>query len=139
MTIESPGHYLVDIPTIPDQRGKLAVLERGGAVFFDVQRVYYLFDVPSGTSRGGHAHRALDQLLIAISGSFTVDVEAADGKASYVLNKPSQALRIGSMVWREMHDFSSNAVCLVLASTVYMESDYIRSHDEFIRLIRSKS
>ena len=139
MTIESASHYLVDIPTIPDQRGKLAVLERGGPVFFDVQRVYYLFDVPSGTSRGGHAHRALDQLLIAISGSFTVDVEGAEGKASYVLNKPSQALRIGSMVWREMHDFSSNAVCLVLASTVYLESDYIRSHDEFIRLVRSES
>ncbi|MBO9136824.1 WxcM-like domain-containing protein [Rhizobium sp. B230/85] len=132
------SHYLIDIPTIPDQRGKLAVLEYQGAVLFDIKRVYYLFDVPAGTSRGGHAHRELDQLLIAISGSFTVDVEGTDGKSSYVLNRPNQALYIGSMVWREMRDFSSNAVCLVLASSVYTESDYIRSYGEFARLLGSK-
>ena len=137
MAPEMSSHYLLDLPTIPDERGKLAVLEQDGAVFFDIKRVYYLYDVPAGTSRGGHAHLALDQLLISISGSFTVDVEDGDGKVSYLLNRPSQALYIGSMVWREMRDFSSNAVCLVLASTVYSESDYIRNHDEFIRLIRS--
>lgn len=137
MAPEMSSHYLVDIPTIPDERGKLAVLEQDGAVFFDVRRVYYLYDVPAGTSRGGHAHRALDQMLISISGSFTVDVEGADGKLSYLLNRPNQALYIGSMVWREMRDFSSNAVCLVLASTVYLETDYIRNYDEFIRLIQS--
>jgi len=139
MAYQPRSHYLVDIPTIPDERGKLAVLEHNGAVLFDIKRVYYLFDVPAGTSRGGHAHRNLDQLLIAISGSFTVDVEGLDDKSSYVLNRPNQALYIGSMVWREMRDFSSNAVCLVLASTVYMEADYIRNYDEFARLNRSIS
>lgn len=139
MAAEMPNHYLLDIPTIPDERGKLAVLEQDGAVFFDIKRVYYLYDVPTGTSRGGHAHLALDQMLISISGSFTVDVEDANGKASYILIKPNQALYIGSMVWREMRDFSSNAVCLVLASSVYTESDYIRHYDDFVGLIGGKS
>lgn len=133
------GHYRLDIPTLPDERGKLAVVEQGGAAVFDIKRVYYLYDVPAGTSRGGHAHRALMQFLIPISGSFTVDVEDTNGKASYLLNKPNQALYIGSMVWREMRDFSSNAVCLVLASTVYIESDYIRNYEEFARIIRSQT
>jgi hypothetical protein len=124
---------MLEIPTITDARGNLSVIQSDILESFDIRRAYYIFDIPSGTSRGGHAHKALDQLLIAVSGSFVVDVEGAAGKASYLLNRPNQGLYIGSLVWREMRDFSSNSVCFVLASKEYDETDYIRSYEEFKR------
>ncbi|MFT0891830.1 sugar 3,4-ketoisomerase [Pseudochelatococcus sp. G4_1912] len=136
---EQRDHFMLSLPTIPDERGKLAVVEGGRFLPFEIQRVYYLFDVPAGAERGGHAHLDLQQLLIAISGSFTVDVESAEGKATYTLNRPNEALYIGSLVWREMRNFSSNAVCLVLASHLYTESDYIRSYDVFKQKLNGES
>lgn len=131
--IEQRHHFLVSLPTVPDERGKLAVVETERFLPFDIKRVYYLFDVPAGAERGGHAHLDLHQLLIAVSGSFTVDVESAEGKASYTLNRPNEALYVGARVWREMRGFSSNAVCVVLASELYDEKDYIRSYEVFSR------
>ena len=120
----------VDIPVVKDPRGNIAVVENI-SVPFKIKRVYYLFDVPSGGTRGGHAHKKLLQLIIPISGSF--DVVLKDGKNIKVinLNNPSKGLLVPTMVWRELKNFSSSAVCLVLASEEFDEEDYIRKWDEF--------
>lgn len=129
-----PGrHEIVPLHVIPDARGKLCVVERGTGLPFAVRRVYYLFDIPTGSSRGGHAHLALEQIIIPMSGSFRVDVSTSAGEASYLLDQPSRGLYIGPYVWRELRDFSSNAVCLVLASQEYDEDDYIRDRLVFER------
>lgn len=116
-----------------DRKGNLSVVENGLTVPFDVKRTYYLYDVPGGESRGGHAHRDLSQLIIAASGSFTVTLDDGEVKRTFLLNRPYQGLYIVPGIWRTLDDFSSGAVCLVLASDVYTEADYIRSYDEFIR------
>ena len=120
----------VDIPVVKDPRGNIAVVENI-SVPFKIKRVYYLFDVPSGGTRGGHAHKKLLQLIVPISGSF--DVVLKDGKNIKVinLNIPSKGLLVPSRVWRELKNFSSTAVCLVLASEEFDEEDYIRKWDEF--------
>lgn len=121
---------IIEIPKIKDPRGNLAVIEKD-VIPFKIQRIYYLFDVPSGAYRGGHAHKALNQFLIALSGSF--DVVLKDGKKSkkLTLNNPSQGLLITPGIWRELENFSSGAVCLVVASDVYKEDDYIRDYNVF--------
>jgi dTDP-4-dehydrorhamnose 3,5-epimerase-like enzyme len=121
---------LIEIPKIADRRGNLSVIE-GDLIPFEVNRVYYLFDIPSGSKRGGHAHKNLQQFLIALSGSF--DVVLKDGKNSQTitLNKPNQGILIPTGIWRELQNFSSGAVCLVLASEVFSEADYIREFKEF--------
>jgi dTDP-4-dehydrorhamnose 3,5-epimerase-like enzyme len=124
-------HFLMDFRVIPDVRGKLCVIERSTGLPFDINRVYYLFDVPTGSERGGHAHLALQQLLIPISGSFSVNVASQSGSHTYRMFEPNTALYIGPGVWRELLEFSSNAVCLVLASLAYDEADYIRSREDF--------
>jgi hypothetical protein len=129
--VETKEHFLMDFPVVSDVRGKLCVLERSTGVPFNIERVYYLYDVSTGSERGGHAHLQLRQLLIPLSGSFSVRVVSRSGSAEYRLSDPSRALYIGSYVWRELIDFSSGAVCLVLASRAYDESDYIRSRDVF--------
>lgn len=116
-----------------DRKGNLSVVENGLTVPFDVKRTYYLYDVPGGESRGGHAHRDLSQLIIAASGSFTVTLDDGEVKRTFLLNRPYQGLYIVPGIWRTLDDFSSGAVCLVLASDVYTEADYIRSYDEFIK------
>lgn len=123
---------LISLPVISDPRGNLAVIESGDHVPFGIARVYYLYDVPSGSVRAGHAHLALHQLLIAVSGSF--DVRLHDGVSEEVvtLNRPHVGLHVGPMQWREIDNFSSGSVCLVLASTVYDEADYIRDFDTFL-------
>jgi hypothetical protein len=122
---------IIDIPKIENSLGNIAVIEND-AIPFEIKRVYYLYDIPSSAVRGGHSHKNLTQVLIAISGSF--DVILHDGKERQVvtLNKPDKGLLIHSNTWRELENFSSGSVCLVLASDVFEEEDYIRDFDEFI-------
>ncbi len=123
---------IIDLPKITDSRGNLSFIEGNGHIPFDIKRVYYLYDVPGGAERGGHAHLALQQLIIAISGSFDVILKDGFEKKNYHLNRSYYGLYIPNMVWRELNNFSSGSVCLVLASTVYDESDYIRDYRQFL-------
>lgn len=116
-----------------DRKGNLAVVENGETLPFDVKRVYYLYDVPGGESRGSHAHKELEQLIVAASGSFTVTLDDGQDKCSFFLNRPYQGLYVKPGMWRELSDFSSGAVCMVLASEVYQEDDYIRDYDCFLK------
>ncbi len=116
-----------------DRKGNLTVVENGITVPFDVKRVYYLYDVPGGESRGAHAHKELSQLIIAASGSFKVTLDDGKVKRSFILNHPYQGLYVKPGLWRDLDDFSSGAVCMVLASEVYHNDDYIRSYEEFLK------
>lgn len=115
-----------------DRKGNLTVVENGKDLPFDVKRVYYLYDVPGGESRGSHAHRNLNQLIIAASGSFTVTLSDGVKKKSFFLNRPYKSLLVRPGMWRDLDDFSSGAVCMVLASDVYKAEDYIRDYNEFL-------
>lgn len=115
-----------------DRKGNLSVVENGQTLPFDVKRVYYLYDVPGGENRGAHAHKELSQLIIAASGSFTVTLDDGKCKRSFFLNRPYQGLYVKPGMWRDLEDFSSGAVCMVLASDVYLASDYIRDYQEFL-------
>lgn len=115
-----------------DRKGNLTVVENEVTLPFDVKRVYYLYDVPGGENRGSHAHRDLEQLIIAASGSFKVTLDDGICKRSFFLNRPYQGLFVKPGLWRDLDDFSSGAVCMVLASDVYKASDYIRDYKEFI-------
>lgn len=122
---------LIEIPKIENVLGNLGVIEND-TIPFEMKRVYYLYDIPSSAKRGGHSHKNLIQVLIAISGSF--DVVLKDGKESQTitLNKPNVGLLINNNIWRELENFSSGAVCLVLASSVFDEEDYIRDYDDYL-------
>ena len=115
-----------------DRKGNLTVVQNGETLPFNVKRVYYLYDVPGGESRGAHAHRDLEQLIIAASGSFTVTLDDGNSKRSFFLNRPYQGLYVKPGLWRDLEDFSSGAVCMVLESEVYQKADYIRNYDEFL-------
>lgn len=115
-----------------DRKGNLTVVENGVTLPFDVKRVYYLYDVPGGENRGAHAHKELSQLIIAASGSFTVTLDDGQSKRSFFLNRPYQGLYVKPGLWRDLVDFSSGAVCMVLASDIYRKEDYIRDYNEFI-------
>ncbi len=129
--LATPGCRLVDLPVVHDRRGNLTFVEGGRHVPFPVARVYWLYDVPGGESRAGHAHRRLEQLFVAASGSFDVHLDAGAGAEVVTLNRSYFGLYVPKLVWREIHNFSSGAVCLVLASLPYDEADYFRSYDEF--------
>ncbi len=120
-----------------DRKGNLSVVENGQTLPFDVKRVYYLYDVPGGENRGAHAHKELSQLIIAASGSFTVTLDDGKCKRSFFLNRPYQGLYVKPGMWRDLEDFSSGAVCMVLASDVYLKEDYIRDYQEFLEFRRS--
>ena len=122
---------LLKIPVVEDVRGNLAFIQND-ILPFEFKRVYYLFDVPSNAFRGGHSHINQSQVLIALSGSFEVVVNDGNEKKSFLLNKPNIGLYISSGIWRELENFSSGSVCLVLASDVFKEEDYIRDFDEFL-------
>jgi hypothetical protein len=123
---------LIELSKHHHEKGNITVVENNLTVPFDVQRTYYLYDIPGGESRGGHAHRDLYQLVVAASGSFSVTLDDGSVKRTFVLNRPYQGLLIVPGIWRTLDDFSSGAVCLVLASQKYNEADYIRNYHEFI-------
>lgn len=116
-----------------DRKGNLSVVENGVTLPFDVRRVYYLYDVPGGESRGAHAHKELSQLIVAASGSFNVVLDDGKCKRTFFLNRPNMGLYVKPGMWRDLCDFSSGAVCMVLASHPYDESDYIRDYNEFTK------
>jgi dTDP-4-dehydrorhamnose 3,5-epimerase-like enzyme len=126
---------LIELPRVPDARGNLTFVESGRHIPFDIKRVYYLYDVPGGASRAGHAHKQLQQVLIAMSGSFDVLIDDGTSKKKFHLNRSYFGLYIPSMVWREIDNFSSGAVCMALASAFYDEADYYRSHDAFVAAV----
>lgn len=122
---------ILNIPKVEDYRGNIAVIEKD-AVPFDIKRVYYLYDVPSSAKRGGHAHKEQLELLIALSGSFDVILKDGKNTQTVTLNKPDKGLLIKTNVWRELENFSSGSVCLVVVSDVFKEEDYIRNYDDYL-------
>jgi len=123
---------IIDLPQIKDNRGNLSVIESLNQIPFEIKRVYYLYDVPGGAERGGHAHKNLEQLIIAISGSFDVILDDGITSKNYHLNRSYYGLYVPKMTWRELNNFSSNSVCLVLASNFFSEDDYYRKYEDFI-------
>lgn len=123
---------MVDLPKISDPRGNLTFIEGHNHIPFDIQRVYYLYDVPGGAERGGHAHKGLHQLIIAMSGSFDVVLDDGREQRRIHMNRSYSGLYVCPMIWRELDNFSSGSVLMVLASNVYDESDYYRNYDDFL-------
>ncbi len=128
---------IVDLPKIADPRGNLTFIEGGRHVPFEIKRVYYLYDVPGGAERGGHAHKGLHQLIIAMSGSFDIVLDDGLEKKRFHLNRSYYGLYVCPMIWREMDNFSSGSVCLVLASQLYDSADYYRDYAEFLKALRT--
>lgn len=129
---------IIDLTKISDPRGNLTFIEGGQHIPFDIKRVYYLYDVPGGAERGGHAHRKLQQLIIAMSGSFDVILDDGIDKKTVHLNRSYYGLYVCPMIWRELVNFSSGSVCTVLASEHYAEDDYYRDYQEFLAAIKRK-
>lgn len=129
---------VIDLPKISDPRGNLTFIENGRQIPFDIQRVYYLYDVPGGAERGGHAHKGLTQLIVAMSGSFDVVLDDGGRRQRFHLNRSYQGLLVCPMIWRELDNFSSGSVCMVLASNFYDEADYYRDYDDFMRAIEQR-
>jgi hypothetical protein len=127
---------IIDLPRISDPRGNLTFVEGGQHIPFDIRRVYYLYDVPGGAERGGHAHRELQQLLVAMSGSFDIVLDDGREQKRYHLNRSYFGLYIAPMVWRYLDNFSSGSVCLVLASAHFDENDYYRDYETFLQETR---
>ena len=125
---------LTELPKHPNDRGILTVIEGGGNIPFDIERVYYLYDIPAGEERGGHAHRRLHQLIVAASGSFDVILDDGTERKTISLNRPFQGITVVPGIWRELVNFSSGAICLVIASMHYDEADYIRDYGEFLKI-----
>jgi dTDP-4-dehydrorhamnose 3,5-epimerase-like enzyme len=125
---------ILELPRIADPRGNLTFVEGDSHVPFAIARVYYLYDVPGGESRGGHAHRQLEQLIVAMSGSFDVRLDDGHAQRTVSLNRSYYGLYLPRMVWRELDNFSSGSVCTVLASRPYEPEDYIYDYDEFVRV-----
>lgn len=123
---------ILNLPKISDPRGSLSFIEGSNHIPFGIQRVYYLYDVPGGAERGGHAHKELSQLIIAISGSFDIHLDDGLTKKTIHLNRSYEGLYVCPMIWREIDNFSSGAVCLVLASNAYDEADYYRDYQAFL-------
>lgn len=126
------GCRIIELPTVHDRRGNLTFIEAERHIPFALERVYYVYDVPGGSTRAGHAHRTLNQFLVAVSGSFDVIVKDGSAERRFTLNRGFAGLHIPPMIWRELENFSSGAVCLALASAHYDESDYIYEYDEYL-------
>ena len=126
---------IIQLPKITDPRGNLTVAEELTNVPFDIRRAYWVYDVPGGESRGGHAHKRLRQLIVALSGSFHVTLDNGYERKTYLLNHPWEGLLVETKTWRTLDDFSSGAVCMVLASEPYDAADYIEEYDEFLQYV----
>ena len=129
---------LIELPKIAEPRGNLTFVEGSNHIPFDIKRVYYLYDVPGGAERGGHGHKALHQLIIAMSGSFDVVLDDGYEKKRFHLNRSYNGLYVCPMIWRELDNFSSGSVCMVLASNIYEESDYYREYAAFTNAVRGE-
>lgn len=127
---------LIELPKISDPRGNLTFIEGAKHIPFEIKRIYYLYDVPGGAHRAGHAHKTLHQVLVALSGSFDITLNDGFSQMKFHLNRSYQGLYIPAMVWRDIDNFSSGAVCLALASTFYDESEYYREYDSFRRAVQ---
>jgi hypothetical protein len=125
------GHRLIRLPVMPDHRGNLTFVEGGRHIPFEIRRVFYLYDVPSGESRAGHALKDIEQVLVAVSGSFDVVLDDGHERTTVTLNRPFEALYIPSLMWRELENFSSGGVCLVFASDYYDPASYYRGYEDF--------
>ncbi len=137
MKIKENSIQIISLPKIEDRRGNLSVIEND-TIPFEIKRVYYVYDIPSGAERGGHAHKNLQQFLVALSGSFDVIVNNGKEESIITLNKPNLGLLIRPGIWRKLQNFSSGAICLVIASEVYIEEDYIRDFEEFKKYVTDK-
>ncbi len=129
---------IIDLPKIEDNRGNLTFIENSRHIPFDIKRVYYLYDVPGGESRGGHAHKELRQYIIAASGSFDVILDDGKNKTTFSLNRSYYGLYIPKMTWRELENFSSGSVCLVLASEYYDPTDYYYTYEDFLKAVNER-
>ena len=130
---------IIDFPKISDPRGNLTFVESNRHIPFELKRVYYLYDVPGGAERGGHAHKTMQQVIVAMSGSFDVVLDDGHQRKRFHLNRSYYGLYISSMIWREIDNFSSGSVCMSIASTFYDEADYYRDQSAFYSLVRSQS
>lgn len=124
---------IIDVSKVHQDSGNITVIENNRSIPFAVKRIYYLYDVPGGETRGGHAHYELEQFIIAASGSFDVIIDDGKIKKRVTLNRPNLALHIVPGLWRELNNFSSGSICMVLASHIYQESDYIRDYKSFLK------
>ena len=129
---------IIGLDVYPDVNGKLAVIENGDNLPFDIKRCFFLYDVPSGAERGGHSHFEMSELIIALTGAFHVVVDDGIERKEFLLNKPNEGLLVPPGLWRELNGFTSGAVCLALASTNFSEEDYVREYDHFLQLTASK-
>lgn len=127
---------LLEFPRVTDPRGNLSFIQGGDHLPFDIRRVFYLYDVPGGAMRGGHAHYCEQQVLIALSGSFDVTLDDGRDKMRITLNRPFRGVLVPPLVWRELDNFSSGSVCLTLSSIEFDESDYIRGYDDFLAIVK---
>jgi dTDP-4-dehydrorhamnose 3,5-epimerase-like enzyme len=129
---------IIELPKVADVRGNLTFIEQKRQVPFEIKRVYYLYDVPAGESRGGHAHKECEQFIIAANGSFDVILDDGTNRETFHLNRPYLGLYISPLVWRELNNFSSGSVCLVLASEFYDDEDYLRDYETFEKIVRKE-
>lgn len=127
---------IIGLPRRTDSRGSLTVIEVGDGILFDIRRVFYIHDIPKGAERGGHAHRNLEQFIIAVQGSFDVVLDDGSRRKRFHLDNSFHGLYIGRMIWKELDNFSPGSICLCLASTLYDESDYFRDYSAFLEAIR---
>lgn len=130
--------FFIELPQIHDPRGKLSFVESFNQVPFEIKRLYFLYDVPSGAERGAHAHKTLMQFILPLSGSFDVILDDGNEKKRFHLNRPYQGLLVGPYVWRSLDNFSSGAICAVVASDKYIEEDYIRDYEEYLKATKDQ-